>query len=203
MAIYRFQVIMPQNSLLPRDVIVNNLHFNHLVGEPIVQTDLDGFCDSLIDLYQSHYGSTTAKVTVKAYELKPAPNFPVADRTKGTGSWPASCPREVALCLSFARNAAIPSERGRVYLSPGARIGATQTFGERPSDVQTQWAAGFYGDPNNSFPDLGGVDWEFGIHSPSTGKWSAAKVGWCDNEWDTVRSRGLRATTRQSWTREG
>jgi hypothetical protein len=44
---------------------------------------------------------------------------------------------------------------------------------------------------------LGGVDVDWSVHSPTAGTTEKVEHYWCDDEWDTVRSRGLRATTRQ------
>jgi hypothetical protein len=65
------------------------------------------------------------------------------------------------------------------------------------------WALGFYATSNASFPDLGGPDWKFGTWSRVKQTFKQSQVAWVDDEWDTQRSRGLRATTRQQSIREG
>lgn len=195
---------MAVDSLLPRDLIVNNLHFQTVdVAEGT--TDYKALATALVDLWQAKYGSVQVQVTCGVYDVGPPPNFPIEKVTKGTTYLGTNAgPREVALCLSFARNQAIPSERGRIYLMPGARTGfAGWSIGLRPTQAQMDWALGFYSTANQSLPDIGGVDIKFGIYSPTTGAFTQASQAWVDDEWDTVRRRGLRATTRSKSVREG
>jgi hypothetical protein len=56
--------------------------------------------------------------------------------------------------------------------------------------------------------NLGGVDVQWCVYSPTTpgdmsDKFKQVTRGWIDNEWDTQRSRGLRATLRNGWAQEG
>jgi hypothetical protein len=204
MAVYRFQVAMPVDTLLARDYITNTLHFDHVSGDPLTPA-LDDFCDDLADLYQSHYGSVAGEVRVKAYKVTTgALGPPDSSRVKSAGGfWSASWPREIACCLSFARNKSIPSQRGRIYLMPNIKIGSAFTIAKRPSTAVMDWALDFFRATNDSFPDLGGIDWKFGIYSPSQGQFHQASQAWVDDEWDTVRSRGLQPTSRVQSTREG
>ena len=90
-----------------------------------------------------------------------------------------------------------PVLAGRIYLAPGI-AGVAGTPGERPSTSLMNWALAFYSESNQSFPDLGGPDWKFGTWSPTLKTFKQAQVAWVDDEWDTMRSRGLRSTTRQT-----
>ena len=201
MAVKRYQIILPVDTMLPRDQIVNTVHFNH-TAESL--TSDQSMCNDLATMYQTRYGSTTSQVTVKAYNIGPGKHSPLATATKGSAVWSANWMREVALCLSFAANKSDPTERGRVYLAPQIKVG-TPTIGvaTRPSQAAMDWALDFYRVANASFPDIGGVGVEFGIYSPTSGKFTKATQAWVDDEWDTVRSRQLKATTRTSITREG
>jgi hypothetical protein len=204
MAIKRVQVSMAVDSMLPRDLVVNNLHFDD-GGVSISPTSWEDICGDICDLWQERYGSVTGQVTAAAYDIGTPPNFPIAKVTKGVAQYNTNKgPREVALCLSFARNKSIPSQRGRIYLMPGARTGFSGwEIGLRPTDQQMAWALGFFSQSGTGLPDIGGTDLKFGVWSPTTGVFHQASLAWCDDEWDTVRRRGLRATTRQTSVREG
>lgn len=209
MAVYRFQTAYPVHSVLPRDYFANTFHMNHLAGG-ITATDLNSICDSINDMFATRLGAATGReVRTKCYEVPHAkPNPPVADRVKSLGTpWTPTTNCEVAICLSFAGNPSLPRERGRMYFSPGMCRQTTPagltTIGIRPTSAQMQWALDFYSVANASFPDLGGVDWEFGVWSPTNNAFVKATKAWVDDEWDTVRSRGLRESTRISSVREG
>lgn len=203
MAVYKFLVTLPVDTGLPRDQYANVFHMDH-VGGVAVDTDLDAIADDVCDLYQSKYASTSSEVRCRVYALGPSPQYPKANRVKGTvgAPWTASGPREVALCLSYAANRSNPSERGRMYLSPGLRS-SIASMGLRPTAGQMAWALGWYATSNDSFPDLGGIDWKFGVWSPSQSKFTQTTQAWVDDEWDTVRSRGTRPTSRQTSVRDG
>lgn len=196
---YKFQVGMYTETGLPRDVVVNTLHFQHQLGS-LLPTDLDAMADSLIDLYRLKFSGASVKVNVKAYKAEAGPQPPLSDRTKGTSLATATGPREIALCLSFAGNKAKPRERGRIYLAAPLMY---NSFGSRPSVAQQNWALGFYSTSNQSFPDLGGADWVFGVWSPTNQAFHKTTEAWVDDEWDTVRSRGLQPSSRVSSVRDG
>jgi hypothetical protein len=204
---YRFQVSMPQVDALPRNLVTNTFHMSNVGTGGLLATDLEAMCDAICDLWQKQYkGSPGNKVTTKAYSLSAASHAPpLAQATRGTSNWGAACPREVALCLSFAKRRSVPRERGRLYLSPGMVVGgqALFTYGAAPPGSMLDWALELYGKANQSLPDLGGIDWKFGVFSPTNSAFYQTTEAWVDNEWDTVRSRGPGATTRVSSVRDG
>lgn len=203
---YKFQITMPQVSTLPRDVISHTFHMQHSVGG-LLSTDLDSVCQASAELFQKHYGGLAGghKVTCKVYEMGAAPQIPKSEKTVGTLSWPANCPREIALCLSFAKRANVPRERGRLFMSVGAYLGSplVSVTTERPNATLLSRVAGLYHTANESLPDLGGIDWKFGVWSPTNSAFYQTSQAWVDDEWDTVRSRGVRPTTRVNSVREG
>jgi len=203
---YKFQVVMPQGSALPADQITNTFHMNHVLGG-LTATDLEGMCGDICTLFQKQYkDEPNGKVTTKAYSLGAASHAPpLAQVTKGTNPWGNACPREVALCLSFAKRRSVPRERGRLYLAPGAPMGAAAlfTYGARPNNALMTWALELYSKPNQSLPDLGGPDWKFGVYSPTNSAFYQTTEAWVDDEWDTIRSRGLKPSTRVSSVRDG
>lgn len=200
---YAFQVSMPVTSTLPRDRISNTLHFEHSIGA-IADTDLGTMAADLIGVYQKRYANTTAEIQCKVYDVDAKPNYPRATRIVNPGVlWTQASPRELALCLSFAgSNRGNKAERGRVFLNPFMTTGFSQTP-LRPAAAQMTWALAFYTTANESFPDLGGVDWKFGVWSRKYQKFTQSQQAWVNDDWDVMRSRGLRESTRQSATREG
>lgn len=109
--------------------------------------------------------------------------------------------RDVALCLSFFGTRNLPRQRGRIFLGP---ILGTHAGSLTPSSSDTSailaLAPVFHGFQVN-VPDPGtntDVDWV--VHSVAgNASWKVTN-GWCDNEWDTQRRRGLKADTRNATT---
>lgn len=201
--VYKFQVSMPVTDLLPRNRISNTFHMEHVTGG-LFDTDLEDIAQDVAAMYQARYGHADKEVQVKVYDTDAAPNFPRADVVVNPGAfWSAGHPREVALCLSFSgSHRGNPRERGRLYLAPYLQTTITIDF-ERPNAALQDWALKFYSEPNGSFPDLGGVDWKFGVWSPTSQKFTQSQQAWVNDEWDTQRRRGLRETSRVSASREG
>lgn len=200
---YGFQISMPVDTNLPRDRIVNMVHLEHVTGG-IFDTDLEAICADIAEMYQFHYLDSTKEVLVKAYDTDAKPNYPRASVVVNPGvPWGCSSPREIALCMSFAANhRGNKSERGRIYLMPSL-VAGQNLLGQRPSAGQLTWALNFYTSPNQSFPDIGGVDWKFGVWSPTYKKFTQSQQAWVNDDWDVQRRRGLRESTRQTATREG
>lgn len=201
--VYKFTVSLPVTDTLARNRISNTVHLEHVVGS---QSDeqLEGICADMAAMYQARYGVATKEVNVKAYDVDAKPNYPRASVTVNPGQvWTSNLPREVALCLSFAGdNRGNKAERGRIYLAHWLAVPLLNT-GLRPDAAAMAWALKFYTEPNGSFPDLGGVDWKFGVYSRTYSKFTQSQQAWVNDDWDTQRRRGLRETTRQSATREG
>jgi hypothetical protein len=200
---YAFQISMPLSSTLPRDRISNTVHLEHVVGG-LLDTDLEGMCQDIVAMYQFHYGNAAKEIQCKAYDVDAVPNYPRADVVVNPGViWTTTMPHEICLCLSYcADHRGNKQERGRIYLQP-ALVGALSVTSERPSQGVMDWALAFYTTSNNSFPDLGGVDWKFGVWSRTYKDFTQSKQAWVNDEWDVQRRRGLRETTRVTATREG
>lgn len=202
MPTYKFQISMPVNSTLARDRISNTVHFDHV--NVMQGTDLESICDDLVAMYATRYGHADKEIRATAYDTDAVPNYPRATSVINVGQvWSHNYPQEVALCLSFYGDyAGNKNERGRIFLMPGLSPSGGPGSG-RPSDTLLQWALDFYDAPNASFPDIGGIDWKFGVYSPTKKSFKQSQHAWVDDEWDTMRSRGLRATKRLQSVREG
>lgn len=201
---YKFQVSMPVTDTLPRNRMTNVFHLEHTTGG-LLDTDLDSMCDDIAELWQTRYVNAANEVQVKAYDIDAVPNYPRAETVVNSGvAWTIQQPREIACVLSFSGvNRGNKRERGRLYLEPGISSTTLSTGSLRPSAAVLQWCLEWYTTPNASLPDLGGVDWKFGVYSKRGAKFTQAQQAWVNDDWDVQRRRGLRESTRVQATREG
>lgn len=199
------QVRLNSVSGIFEDVVVNTWSFNMssdpAVLEPVAELladfylDLDTYLQSTID---------TSGHEVRWYDRSdPEPRTPVLvvpfALTPNTSNIPM--PREVAVCLSFAATPASGSSnarrRGRIYFGPlntsatvssGAYVRPASGFMNALLDAYASMAATANNDHAAAHEVWSGVD--------STGR--DVTRAWVDNEWDTQRRRGVRATGRVS-----
>lgn len=189
------QVILGATGALARDKITNTLHFRK-VGLGGAGGD-DNLAQDLVQIYSTKPGLFQGMQTieVRQYDLEDAPGPPMKIKTGTvTGSPPGSSPRELALCLSFRGSQNVPRQRGRIFVGPVAPTGLRPGLEVRNAILQM----------GNEFAGLGGADVDWCVYSPTT-RGAAAGLGdsffpvkkmWVDDEWDTMRSRGLRPTSR-------
>jgi hypothetical protein len=194
MAINRFQVIMKSDTLLPRDNAVNTLYYE--VNFPDTH---GGVMDDIALCYTAnlltYINAGFTGLEIKAYDDGPGPPKEVrsyAAQFSGGGG-----PTEVALCLSYSAvdNAAGAKRyRGRIYL-PIVQLGL------RPNDALINGLLAF-GGALGVVGNLGNTTW---MMRSATGTGTALnpvpvyrKIESIsvDNEWDTQRRRGMRATVR-------
>lgn len=126
-----------------------------------------------------------------------APNYPLFAGTFNLAVAPAAIelPLEMSLCVSYANDTetSVPARRrrGRIYVSGWAE--AENTNGRPTSTVLSNMTAA-YKDLVDDVNVLSGV---------TACVWSRTNAAlypieriWCDNEWDTMRSRGGKSTAR-------
>lgn len=194
MSIHRLQLSWQADTLFPRDRVSINPHFEN-TGGILTDTDVDQLCQDLVEAWQV-YAPFTGEVRCKGYDAQSAPpNLPQGDHAVNAGlmgnfAWP----REVALCLSYYSGQNTPTKRGRLYL-PGGIVFSTNP-GKQPSTSTMDKILAF----GPILADLGGVDVDWVVYSRKLDTAFPVTNYYCDNEFDTVRSRGLRPTTRQSAT---
>lgn len=220
---WKIQVTLPYTTGLPTDVVTNTWHF---VGEdPTDYTLAIGWLGTVYatigPLLSTIVARTSNAATMKVYDLaddKPRP--PVATQSftvAAVGGGGVDLPLECALVGSYQ---AIPragvrqsSRRGRVYFGPWQQA-ASSTDYKRPdssytdtvrdalqalqtsSEASSQCRWAIYS------PTLaGGLELPGGAGPPNLpGAVSPVDNGWVDNEWDTQRSRGREATSRDTFT---
>jgi hypothetical protein len=190
--IYRLQTELAADSALPRDRMVITPHVND-VG---ATTDPDNLCQDLAEGLEA-FVSGTREIRVTAYDAQgTVPVYPVGTHVVNEGlAPPYSMPREVALCLSFYSERNIPRRRGRLYIPPG--LFGIASPGVRPTEANM---ASVSTNLVSLLTNLGGTDVDWCVFSRADDAAYSVTNWWVDNEWDTVRSRGLRADNRISGT---
>ncbi len=193
MAHYRMDVIIKHTSLLPRDNSVNVLWFE--VNAP---DTLAGTMDDVALGYQARGGILNAAyggMTIKAYtEVGGAPLLVKDYALAATGG---NCPTEVALCLSYSatdNSAGAPRFRGRIYL-PVFAAAFRPSLAQRDALLalgQALGSAGNFGNSTWKMRSTLGTGTKL-APEPVFRKIESISV---DDEWDTQRRRGMRATLR-------
>jgi hypothetical protein len=195
MPVWRLQCSFAADTALPRDRFVITPHFN----DGGVLQDLDQLCGDLAAaLHTWTAGSGTREIKVTAYDAQGTPPvLPQGEAIVNPDLAPVSGVfREAALCLSFYGNVNQPRSRGRVYipaplfLAPGASIPVRPTA---PQMAKVGALAPI-------FENLGGAGVDWSIFSRADNAIRSVKNWWVDNEWDVMRSRGMRGTDRLTGT---
>lgn len=195
MPLTKFQVAMFGSSQLPRDAIVNTLHFN--VAEGVGGSpDYGALCNDLAAIYNQYWlNAGFHRIEVRAYGLEgPPPHLPLGQTILNATATPGgNGPREIALCLSFRSGASGlgPRRRGRIFLPVTIHTTAST---ERPSpNIMTRALA-----LAQHFADLGGTNVDWNVYSTRDQHGYQVTDAWVDDEWDIQRRRGYRPTTRQT-----
>lgn len=219
MAVVRSIVTMPWTSGITEDLTVNTFHFTTVTDPPTagqlntIDTQLIAFYNTSSgvagDNLSGFLGDIVSRVanaaTIKHYDLSdPEPRIPLRTTTWTVGAADAANtgPCEVALCLSFQGDpvSGVPQarRRGRVYIGPFNTSQLGGTAGRPPAALTAAVAAAgnaLHDTLNTPIP--GEVQWV--VWSPTSGDSVFITNGWCDNEWDTIRSRGRRPTVRTTF----
>lgn len=198
MAQYRMQIALYGSSDPARDQCVNTFYLDTDGDFFGVSTGASLIVDA-VNLWGNtlQIGPGIDRITGKAYDMSdPEPREPIDEYTMSfAASSAAGAPREVALCLSYYADRNTPKRRGRMYVGP---FRASDMGLRPPTALRTTLgtlAAGISG--------LGGINVQWVQHSPTTGEFHNVTDWWVDDEWDTMRSRGLKATTRNVGTVNG
>jgi hypothetical protein len=195
----RAQCSWQVGSMLPRDRFTINPYFSHTQVD-LSSIDFQQLADDLATALKTwEKAPTNHELTVKMYAMNdPQPRRPrgIAVRQLGAAQ-PANYMQEIALCLSFTGTRNLPRERGRLFL-PHVKISNTQAA-VRPAQADRDQAAALV----PILANLGGVNVDWSIYSPTDHKTTTVKNWWVDDEWDIQRRRGGRATTRSTGTTSG
>ena len=195
--VFKCHVGMYTDSQLARDMIWVTPHVRDTAGSSppsVLATDLANGMGGFI--------GSPARGQVKVYleDYNPAARhnpLAVADfGTVGT-NLTSSGPREISLCLSYYASQNTPRYRGRLYIAHswlrGAGGAAAAAPTVRPTAGMITDASEFYGlvlKPAESH----GFKWTLASTVDKVDR--LVTNWWVDDEWDVVRSRGLRGTAR-------
>ena len=215
MTIIRVQCNIPSDTALPEDDCINTWHFL-TVGAATVADACDdavlqlGVFYAAIDANLA--GGTASPLRLKCYDLAdPEPRVPHLEVTSAlTPSVGVNFPNEVAVCLSYRGellSGTNPARRrGRIYIGPLTAATGTQATGDmRPNSTFRNVLANAASDIIVAgatadarwvvfSPTLAGPPpWDSGTLEASS---CDVQAGFIDDAFDTVRSRGVRTTTR-------
>lgn len=227
MANYRYQITHPSSTGLPEDGYTNVWHTKTggAVAQADWEAGLDAilaFYNGLYPLMPT--GVISAAVgagTAKVYEVQVgAPGaqddvavlldedaFTVAGLAAGAN---LPMPSEVALCMSMVAvgASAVPEEnaglrprsryRGRLYLGPWVANGTTIAVvagASRPAQALRDTILN-YGDAMGT--ELAAAGHSLCVYSRSDAAFKTVETLQCDDSWDTIRSRGVKRTVRDT-----
>jgi hypothetical protein len=200
MATHKYVVSMGADSSLPRDYFVNTLYFHHLDSGGTLPTDLPALAGQVLDCYQAMItAAATAQreLRCRVYDVGGAPPHPpLAEVVRNAGTFPATgFPREIALCLSFKNNGQpARRRRGRIYVPLPLFITGNAAIGNRPTSSQRDRLIALA----DAFAAAGGADVSWRVRSQVDQDDFQVDSAWVDDEWDTQRRRGQRASARTS-----
>jgi hypothetical protein len=183
----------------PKDYCVNNVY--HTIGGsfPDPTIDYQNHANEIRDAFAglaSPGGSfqlySNSGILVKVYaQEEPRPRLPKAQATYTPTNWAsyAMGPRDVQCCLSFYHsNPSVKSERGRIYIGPWPAARLSEHVD--PLDLNMLLDLG------NALFNIGGENVAHVVYSPTHNKTSVVQHYWCNNQWDTIRSRDVKETNR-------
>lgn len=183
--ILRAAIRFPVDTTLPADVMQITPHY---FGD-----NAQALADKLKANLIAHVPIGAAKpFNISIYDAQKAPpNYPLATASNA-GTPPASgVARELCLCLSYFSTWNRPRYRGRVYI-PATLIGGT--ISSRPSGAQMTSALDWRNVLTGSLP----ASHNLVVYSRSNNQSYGVTDFWVDDEWDVIRSRGRKPTTRQT-----
>lgn len=203
----RVQMTMEADSGLPEDRVVNVWHTRGSKGDPAGN---EGVADIFRNFYIaigpliSGWISRADAPVLSFYDLAdPEPRVPFYEQNAGFPG-PASSddlPTEVAICTSFRGNyiSGTPNarRRGRIYVGPltQACLGDDGRPATTARDTIAEATEGLV----NALLDYEDGIRQLVVYSRVDNQASNVTQGWVDNEFDTQRRRGRRATARTRW----
>lgn len=176
-----------------KNAIVNTLYFN--VSGSVDDPDYNSLGNDLWTLWAAQVWAKGAFLDVRGYSMddpEPRPQkFRKAAQNTGT---PPSGPFQVALCLSYYADRNLPRKRGRLYLGPWTAQNQNATIAQVTSVMALP----------PLLANLGGVNVDWSLWSPTTQTHTRINHAWADDSWDIIRSRKIPSVAaRQTWSGDG
>lgn len=201
MARFRIQVVLNMLDGLAENAATNTWY---------CLADLPGNVDTFLTDLQSFYQECDlllsnlidpANILMKVYDLAdPEPRTPIQERLMtGITVAASAAPTEVAMVMSYqaVRSAGLPQSRrrGRIFLGPlGDNV--FDATGRVPPGTQAILVTAGADLLANS---IASTDYDWAQYSPTDDLMHIVADGWVDNEWDTQRRRGRKATLRSTF----
>lgn len=205
---------IPNDDAVAANGVVNTWHFGTVDASP---EDQSAAIAAALNTFYTHdysgYGSVSALFSsrlahtgavLKMYDLadtKPRAPFYEASFALTAPSNTNSLPAEVALCLSFRgeklSGANMARKRGRIYFGPWSTTALASGTDGLP-DMTRVGAALFQAGLALRDASEAAADWTWGVYSTAGSTFSRVTTVWIDNDWDTQRRRGRKATVRTS-----
>lgn len=192
----RFLVSWNKVSGKPEDAFTNTLYFNITQESPIDPPDWQQLCTDLAAVYRSAGANFVRgrELQVRAYDMADAKPRPLkAIATSAPVGTAPTAPAQVAVALSYYADRNLPRQRGRIYTGPWTCT--SELVDTATINALVSLANGFF--------NLGGVNVDWSLYSPTTGEHTRINHGWVDNSWDIIRSRKVDATLRTTFSGDG
>lgn len=183
----------PIADLDSKNAIVNTIYFN-ISNDPITPTDWQNLVNDLYVVWANKSWAGGQTIDIRAYDMGDAEPRPQKARKVGntTGAIKDG-PPQVALALSYYADRNLPRHRGRIFIGPWANPARAPTSTQQNEVLSLA----------QGFADLGGVNVDWSLWSPTTQEHTRINHAWCDNSWDIIRSRKLKGSSRVTWTGNG
>lgn len=204
------QVAVPYRTGLPEDVSVNTWSFDVADTGSSSLGQIGAFLDTFYTAVIPYYSPVVvpANATLKMYDrAEPEPRTPIYEGTGFTTSTAPGIglPEEVSVCMSFrgvlASGSPAARRRGRIYLGPLATDVLLLTDPLERSRVDPDFIGTVLDAYEAAWGELTGAGNVHEVWSAADGVGRPVVSVWMDNEFDTQRRRGTRATART--TRNG
>lgn len=205
MGLIRAQARLAANTNIPEDVTTNTFHYIGVESDPQLSAVANVITAFYISVNNYLSPSLSGAIEVVQYAMSdPEPREPISVYTDDIGTVGENgIPQEVALCISYKASPVSGSpparRRGRIYLGP---LSTQALGGELDVETGSQPNAIFLNDAVDAFvamvDGIGEEDGAFVVYSPTSADSFGVVEVWADNEWDTQRRRGRRATSRVS-----
>lgn len=203
MTLVRSQIVQTvRQADVPREACVNDVYHEVAAGIVWGGVDFQNHANEVRDLFAGlNPGSGSTFTTyanrgllVKVYDMAdPKPRIVKAQASHTPTTWESAGlgPREVACCLSYyGLNKGIPSQRGRIYIGPFLLADIAEVVSLTVRDRLVDLGHGLF--------DIGGQNVKHVVHSPTKNTDTTVQNYWCNNLWDTMRSREQRETARST-----
>lgn len=204
MSIVRVQAVLDRVTALPQDAVVNTWHFLTTTSPPSNDTR-EAIFTALVNFYGAIDGPVLSTLLANTARLKmydiadPKPRAVIDERDFTLTTTTGALPAEVAVVMSFQATKASGENqrrrRGRVFLGP-INTGVVATLTGRTAVVLTARNAIVSAGLGLLTASNAAADWEWAVYSPTDGAAVAVNNGWCDDAFDTIRSRGEKPQTR-------